>query len=152
VVKRFEPSALNSSICSPATADTVTRALRAVVNTGTATRLKKARLSVAGKTGTARVVLSPDERGGSRDPYSDSQGRKKFQGTFVGFFPADPDEEPKYTILVTVYSYPSHHNFYGGTKPALAVREIVDKIYALDDTWRPELRPTAKVPVMTDEK
>ena len=152
VIKRFEPSSLNSSICSPATADTVTRALRAVVNTGTATRLKNARLSVAGKTGTARVVLSADERGGSRDPYSDSQGRKKFQGTFVGFFPADPDEEPKYTILVTVYSYPSHHNFYGGTKPALAVREIVDKIYALDDTWRPELRPTAKVPLMTDEK
>ena len=146
VLRKFEPSALNASICSPATADTVTRALRAVVNTGTATRLKSAKLSVAGKTGTARVVLSADERGGSKDPYSDAYGRKKFQGTFVGFFPAD---DPKYTILVTVYSYPSHRNFYGGTKPALAVREIVDKIYALDDTWRPELRPTAKVPQMT---
>lgn len=152
VLRKFEPSALNESICSPATADTVTRALRAVVNTGTATRLKSAKLSVAGKTGTARVVLSADERGGSRDPYSDTQGRKKFQGTFVGFFPADEEHDPKYTILVTVYSYPSHRNFYGGTKPALAVREIVDKIYALDDTWRPELRPTAKVPEMTDKK
>ena len=152
VLRKFEPSALNESICSPATADTVTRALRAVVNTGTATRLKSAKLSVAGKTGTARVVLSADERGGSRDPYSDAQGRKKFQGTFVGFFPADEEHDPKYTILVTVYSYPSHRNFYGGTKPALAVREIVDKIYALDDTWRPELRPTAKVPEMTDKK
>ncbi|MBQ9410081.1 MAG: penicillin-binding protein 2 [Bacteroidales bacterium] len=151
VLRKFEPSALNASICSPATADTVTRALRAVVNTGTATRLRNAKLSVAGKTGTARVVLSADERRGSTDPYSDSQGRKKFQGTFVGFFPADPDQEPKYTILVTVYSYPSHRNFYGGTKPALAVREIVDKIYALDNTWRPELRPTAKVPEMTVE-
>ena len=145
VLKRFEPSALNSSICSPATADTVTRALRAVVNEGTATRLRSAKLPVGGKTGTARVVLSPKERGGSSDPYSDIQGRKKFQGTFVGFFPVD---NPKYTILVTVYSYPSHRNFYGGTKPALAVREIVDKLYALDGTWDNEIRPTASVPTM----
>ena len=145
VIKRFEPSALNSSICSPATADTVTRALRSVVNEGTATRLRNAKLSVAGKTGTARVVLSPAERGGSTDPYSDAYGRKKFQGTFVGFFPA---ENPKYTILVTVYSYPSHRNFYGGTMPALAVREIVDKLYALDGEWDQTLKPAASVPVM----
>jgi cell division protein FtsI (penicillin-binding protein 3) len=136
VLRQFKPSELNSCICSPATADTVTRALRAVVNEGTATRLKNAKLPVAGKTGTARVVLSPDERGGSRDPYSDAYGRKKFQGTFVGFFPAD---DPKYTILVTVYSYPSHRNFYGGTKPAMAVRDIVDQLYAIDPEWRPEI-------------
>ena len=136
VLKRYEPSELNSSICSPATADTVTRALRAVVNEGTATRLKKAKLPVAGKTGTARVVLSAEERGSSKDPYTDASGRKKFQGTFVGFFPVD---NPKYTILVTVYSYPSHRNFYGGTKPAMAVRDIVDQIYAIDDEWRPQI-------------
>ena len=145
VIKKFEPSALNSSICSPATADTVTRALRAVVNEGTATRLRSAKLPVAGKTGTARVVLSPKERQGSSDPYSDAYGRKKFQGTFVGFFPADA---PKYTILVTVYSYPSHRNFYGGTKPALAIREIVDKLYALDGEWDAQIKHTGTVPVM----
>ena len=149
VLKRYEPSVLNSSICSPATADTVTRALRAVVNEGTATRLRNAKMAVAGKTGTARVVLSPEERGGSKDPYSDAYGRKKFQGTFVGFFPA---EDPKYTILVTVYSYPSHRNFYGGTKPAMAVKDIVDQLYALDPDWRPELRPTAQVTDLTAQK
>ncbi len=136
VIRKFQPSALNESICSRATADTVTRALRAVVKTGTATRLKAAKLPVAGKTGTARVGLSADERGSSKDPYSDAYGRKKFQGTFVGFFPAD---DPQYTILVTVYSYPSHRNFYGGTKPALAIREIVDKIYAIDPKYRNEI-------------
>ena len=145
VIRRFVPSALNESICSAATADTVTRALRAVVNSGTATRLKGAKLPVCGKTGTARVVLTPEERKGSRDPYTDALGQKKNQGTFVGFFPAD---DPKYTILVTVYSYLSHKSFYGGTMPALAVREIVDKIYALDSDWRPELRRTAAVPDM----
>ncbi len=149
VIKKYEPSALNASICSPATADTVTRALRAVVNTGTATRLKSAKLPVAGKTGTAQVVLTPQERKGNPDPYHDPMGRKKNQGTFVGFFPAD---NPKYTIMVTVYSYLSGKSFYGGTMPALAIREIVDKIYALDDDWRPELHPTATVPVMTEAK
>ncbi len=145
VIKKFEPSALNSSICSPATADTVTRALRAVVNTGTATRLKSAKLSVGGKTGTAQVVLTPQERKGSADPYHDPMGRKKNQGTFVGFFPV---ENPKYTILVTVYSYLSGKSFYGGTMPALAVREIVDKLYALDGEWDQAIKPTAAVPVM----
>ena len=147
VLRQFVPSALNESICSKATADTVTRALRSVVNSGTATRLRSAKLSVCGKTGTAQVVLSPEERKGSSDPYHDTMGRKKNQGTFVGFFPS---EDPKYTILVTVYSYLSGKSFYGGTMPALAVREIVDKIYALDGDWAAEIRPTASVPDMKD--
>ena len=138
VIKKFVPSALNESICSPATADTVTRALRAVVNSGTATRLRGAKLPVAGKTGTARVVLPNGQ-------YSDASGRKKNQGTFVGFFPAD---NPKYTILITVYSYLSNKSFYGGTMPALAVRDIVDQLYALDNEWSPVLHPTDAVPVM----
>jgi len=142
VIKKYVPSALNESICSPATADTVTRALRAVVNSGTGTRLKGAKLPVAGKTGTARVVLPNGQ-------YQDAYGRKKNQGTFVGFFPAD---KPKYTILVTVYSYLSGQSFYGGTMPALAVRDIVDQLYALDEEWRPVLHPTSSVPVMTPEK
>ena len=94
-------------------------------------------------------MLTPEERGGSRDPYMDINGRKKNQGTFVGFFPAD---NPKYTILVTVYSYLSAKSFYGGTMPALAVRDIVDQIYALDSDWRPELHRTASVPDMKAEQ
>ena len=148
VIKRYEPSVLNN-ICSRNTADTVTRALRSVVMDGTATRLRGAKLSVAGKTGTAQVVLTPQERAGSIDPYHDPWGRKKNQGTFVGFFPA---ENPKYTILVTVYSYLSGQSFYGGTLPALAVREIVDKIYALDPEWEKELHRTGNVPVMKQEE
>ena len=146
VVKQYGPSVLNN-ICTRATADTVTRALMAVVNEGTATRLKTARLTVAGKTGTAQVVLTPKERKGNPDPYHDPWGRKKNQGTFVGFFPA---ENPKYTILVTVYSYLSGMSFYGGTKPALAVREIVDNIYAIDDTWSTEVTAAGALPRMAE--
>ena len=146
VVKQYGPSVLNN-ICTRATADTVTRALMAVVDEGTATRLKTAKLTVAGKTGTAQVVLTPKERKGSADPYHDTSGRKKNQGTFVGFFPA---EDPKYTILVTVYSYLSGMSFYGGTKPALAVREIVDNIYAIDDTWADHVASTGTLPTMQE--
>ncbi len=146
VVKQYGPSVLNN-ICTRATADTVTRALMAVVNEGTATRLKSAKLTVAGKTGTAQIVLTPKERKGSTDPYHDPWGRKKNQGTFVGFFPA---EDPKYTILVTVYSYLSGQSFYGGTKPALAVREIVDNIYAIDDAWSGSVASAGALPRMAD--
>ena len=146
VIKEYGPSVLNN-ICTRATADTVTRALKAVVDDGTATRLKNAKLSVAGKTGTAQVVLTAKERKGNPDPYHDPWGRKRNQGTFVGFFPAD---DPKYTILVTVYSYLSGQSFYGGTKPAMAVREIVDNIYAIDDTWSGRVVPTGTLPQMEE--
>ena len=148
VIKQYGPSVLNN-ICTRATADTVTRALMAVVNDGTAKRLKDAKLSVAGKTGTAQIVLTPKERKGNLDPYHDPWGRKKNQGTFVGFFPA---ENPKYTILVTVYSYLSGMSFYGGTKPAMAVREIVDNIYAIDDTWSGRIAPTGALPRMEERQ
>ena len=148
VIKQYGPSVLNN-ICTRATADTVTRALMAVVNDGTAKRLKDAKLSVAGKTGTAQIVLTPKERKGNLDPYHDPWGRKKNQGTFVGFFPA---EAPKYTILVTVYSYLSGMSFYGGTKPAMAVREIVDNIYAIDDTWSGRITPTGTLPRMEERQ
>ena len=146
VIKEYGPAVLNN-ICTRATADTVTRALKAVVDDGTATRLKNAKLSVAGKTGTAQVVLTAKERKGNPDPYHDPWGRKRNQGTFVGFFPAD---DPKYTILVTVYSYLSGQSFYGGTKPAMAVREIVDNIYAIDDTWSGHVAPTGTLPQMEE--
>ena len=148
ILKQYGPSVLNN-ICTRATADTVTRALMAVVNEGTATRLKTAKLTVAGKTGTAQVVLTPKERKGNPDPYHDPWGRKKNQGTFVGFFPA---ENPRYTILVTVYSYLSGMSFYGGTKPALAVREIVDNVYAIDDTWSGRIPSTGSLPRMEERQ
>ena len=145
VVKKLGPAFMND-ICSRATADTVTRALRCVVTNGTGSaNLKKASLPVAGKTGTSHAVLMPDESPRADDPYTDKYGRHKYQGTFVGFFPVD---NPKYTILVTVYSYPSHKNFYGSDLPAKAIRDMVDQIYAIDDGWNETLRPGEAVPAM----
>ena len=143
VKKKYGPGIL-SNICSKATADTLTRALMAVTEEGTAKRLKNARLQVAGKTGTAQVALSPADKPRKGDAYHDEAGRKKNQGTFVGFFPAD---NPKYTILVSVYSFLSHTSFYGGTIPAAAVREIVDNISSIQEDWSEEIRPTAQFAV-----
>ena len=130
VVKKFGPEILNASAFSKATADSLTKALTMVTLEGTgATRLKNAKCTVAGKTGTARMVLDPSERNGSRDPYKDIDGRRKYQATFVGFFPA---EDPQYTAIVTVYTKPTSRSVYGGVIPAMTFRELVDQVWSLD--------------------
>lgn len=146
VVKRFGPEILNGSVFSKATADSLTKALTMVTLEGTgATRLKNAKCVVAGKTGTARMVLDKSERGGSPDPYQDSEGRRKYQATFVGFFPAD---DPQYTAIVTVYTKPTRKSVYGGVIPAMTFREIVDHLWALDSRWGEKVEEKADVPAM----
>jgi cell division protein FtsI (penicillin-binding protein 3) len=145
VKEKLGPSILNASICSRATADTITRGLTAVVQSGTATRLKNTKFKVAGKTGTARIVLDAQDSKTSAGRYTDEWGRKKNQATFVGFFPA---EAPRYSFIVVIYSTLDRESFYGGTLPALAARDIVDGIYAMDPVWMETLEPQAAVPPM----
>lgn len=145
-VKSFGPEILNASAFSKATADSLTKALTLVTLEGTgATRLKNAKCTVAGKTGTARMVLDKEERNGSRDPYQDNEGRRKYQATFVGFFPA---EDPQYTAIVTVYTKPTKQSVYGGVIPAMTFREIVDHLWALDSQWGEALTAMADIPDM----
>lgn len=142
---QFKPEILNGSICSKATADTVTRALKMVTAEGTAKNLRNAKCTVAGKTGTSRMHLSVEERNGSGKAYEDNLGRKKHQATFVGFFPAD---EPKYTAIVVLYTGLIHHNVYGGSIPAKTFKDIVDGVWAHDTCWGEELKERAEVPQM----
>lgn len=132
VCQKRGPSVLNSAICSRAVADTLTRALKAVTEDGTARRLKNAKCSVAGKTGTA-FILFPN---GTRQ---DQFGRHRYQGTFVGFFPA---ENPLYSIICTVYSKPTSHQFQGGGIPAKAVKTVVDAMYSMDPGFRNRIEKT----------
>lgn len=147
------PSVLNASICSRATADTLLRALKAVTSEGTAYRLKGAKLTVAGKTGTARQSLSKDEiEKYGRDPKDNTQtadGSYHNLATFVGFFPAD---NPKYSAIICMNSSLIRGSLYGGVGPASAMREIVDAIYTLDPEWGAEVTAMAKVPVMGEDK
>ncbi len=144
-VKTFKPTLLNGSICSKATADTLTRALTMVTLEGTASRLKNAKCTVAGKTGTSRIHLSKEERAGSRDPYTDINGRKKHQATFVGFFPADA---PKYTAIVVVYTGLMNEDVYGGRIPALTFKDIADELWAYDERWGQGLKKRGEIPQM----
>ena len=129
VVKSRRGPALMSTICSKAVADTITRALKAVTEEGTARRLKDAKCQVAGKTGTSFGTYA----GGS---YKDELGRRKYQGTFVGFFPAD---DPKYSVICTVFSKPTSKSFQGGGIPARAVKGLVNGLYAIDPCFQPRL-------------
>ena len=148
ITNNRKPEILNGAICSKATADSLTRALKMVTLEGTATKLKNAKCEVAGKTGTARIVLDKNERVGSSDPYRSVDEKKKHQGSFVGFFPAD---SPKYTAIVTIWSGLTSQNFYGGTYPAAAFKEIVDAVWSLDAGWGEKLEQGGKVPVMNEK-
>lgn len=141
------PSVLNASICSKATADTMLRAMRAVTSEGTAKRLKGAKLTVAGKTGTSRQVLSKEEidKYGKSSPYVTKDGSYHNLATFVGFFPA---ENPKYSAIVCMKSDLIRGSLYGGVGPAAVMREVVDAIYVLDPEWGNTIISSAKVPQM----
>lgn len=129
VMKKRGPVVLNASICSKAVADTMSRALKAVTEEGTAKRLKDAKCKVAGKTGTSFGTFE----GGT---YEDQQGRRKYQGTFAGYFPAD---EPAYSVICTVYSSPTHKSFQGGGIPARAIKTLIDGLYSMDPAFRTTL-------------
>lgn len=141
------PSVLNASICSKATADTMLRAMRAVTSEGTAKRLKGAKLTVAGKTGTSRQVLFKEEidKYGMSSPYVTKDGSYHNLATFVGFFPA---ENPKYSAIVCMKSDLIRGSLYGGVGPAAVMREVVDAIYVLDPEWGNTIISSAKVPQM----
>ncbi|MBR7005227.1 MAG: transpeptidase family protein [Bacteroidales bacterium] len=141
------PAVLNASICSKATADTLLRAMKAVTSEGTATRLKGAKVQVAGKTGTSRQVLSGEEikKYGMSTPYVTKDGSYHNLATFVGFFPAN---EPKYSAIICLKSYLIRGSVYGGVLPAAAMREIVDALYSIDPSWGKELEPKVAIPQM----
>ncbi len=145
-VKEFKSTILNGSICSRSTADTLTAALKAVAQDGTARRLKNAKCAIAGKTGTARVVLDPEDKPMRGRPYETEEGYKKYQATFVGFFPAD---NPKYSAIVTVYTGLTKSDGYGGgNQPARVFGEVVNNLWALDSSWGTTISERSKMPQM----
>lgn len=148
IVERFEKNGevieerkpeLQSIVCSEATADTLVRALKKVTSCkeGTAsTSMKGVRCDVAGKTGTAWIILERDEKIGARGSYEAADGRRKYQASFAGFFPAD---DPKYSMIVVAYTKLMKGSEGGGNKPAKVFRQIVNEIWAYDPYWQKEV-------------
>ena len=143
IVEKREP-AIQTIVCSEATADTLTRALKKVTKfkegvwaqDGTAARsMRGSKCVVAGKTGTAWIYLEGDEAKGSKDGYHTPSGATRYQASFAGFFPAD---DPKYSMIVTTYSdlRSSGEGEGGSGRPARIFRDIVNEIWTYDPQWQ----------------
>jgi len=135
--KEFPTEIINSSICSPAVLKQVQQALRAVVQKGTARGINDSRYSIAGKTGTARLLFTNSQ---GKKVYSED-GYRKHQASFVGYFPA---EAPKYTVIVVLYSDKTRGNFYGATWAAPVFKKIADKLYVANQDWICEAQPISE--------
>ncbi len=115
-VRELEPQVIKERICSARTLAIVHGMLQGVVDSGTATNLRAAHFSIAGKTGTAQIA-----RNGSYKQHGIS-----YQASFVGYFPADA---PKYSCIVVVNS-PTSSVYYGNVVAGPIFKEIADKIYS----------------------
>lgn len=139
IVREFKPEKLGT-VCSRETAHEMWKAMRGVVTSegGTGFRpFEGCPVAVAGKTGTARIVFPGTGR------YEDKSGRKMHQATFVGFFPYDT---PRYSMIVVIYSEPTHNNFYGGSWSGPVFRKVAEEIYASAVDWQDPLPKKGTMP------
>ena len=130
------PTVVSGSICSKSTLKAVRKALRGVVEEGTAKICNDERYAIAGKTGTARVAIN--------GRYEDSEGYRRHQASFAGYFPAD---DPKYSCIVVLYTGKTRGNFYGATWAAPVFKRIADKIYTSHPEWNQPLHSAGKTPL-----
>ncbi len=126
IIKQFDPQELSGAICSKSTVREAKKALRAVVEHGTAKAINSYKYKISGKTGTARMVM------GSRG-YEDENGYKRHQASFAGFFPSD---NPRYSAIVVFYTNKTKDNFYGGGWAAPVFKKIADRIYESTPDWK----------------
>ena len=118
VIREFEPTVLDESICSQSTVDAAKQSMEAVITEGTGKpAFEGMPFLVAGKTGTAHVA-----DGNIR--YSAGV----YQASFVGYFPAN---DPQYSCIVVVRTRPHSALHYGGQLGAPVFREIATKLYAM---------------------
>jgi cell division protein FtsI (penicillin-binding protein 3) len=118
VVKKFEPEQIGAPIASPEVIAQARVLLEGVVESGTAKSLQNNIFKIAGKTGTAQIAMGGKGYG--------QEGRKKYQASFVGYFPAD---KPKYSCIVVV-SAPSNDAYYGALVAGPIFKQVADKIYS----------------------
>lgn len=118
VVERIRPKVLRNSIASRSTIETVQALLKEVVENGTASNISKTPYGIAGKTGTAQLLVN--------GKYSNN-GEKKYLASFAGYFPAD---KPQYSCIVMVYAPSSGMSYYGNVVAGNVVKAIADRVYA----------------------
>jgi cell division protein FtsI (penicillin-binding protein 3) len=116
VVKKFETEVIDEEIVKMETILKAKRLLEGVVQNGSGKGLNITAFKVGGKTGTAQIAKHGDyKRGGTT-----------YQGSFVGYFPAD---NPLYTCIVIINS-PANGTYYGGLVAGPVFKEIAEKVYS----------------------
>jgi cell division protein FtsI (penicillin-binding protein 3) len=134
VIRQMHPKVLNSSICSEKTLRKVQALLVGVVENGTATNIKSATLSMAGKTGTCKLEYWKPEL-------------KDYQASFAGYFPAD---KPKYSCIVVVTKPKYEIGYYGNVVAAPVFGEIARKVMAYQPDYPQINIGTTQFPVAGD--
>ena len=137
VIRKTKPTILNGSICSKRTIKDVSYALRQVVEGGTGRGLKDLDFKIAGKTGTARMLIDYERNGKHYSSYVDPYGHRAHQASFAGFFPY---EDPKYTAIVVVYGKKGGRDIYGSQYALPVFKEIAQNIYITDGSWRKQIK------------
>ena len=146
IVKKYEPIVLNEQIAGPEAIQKLKTMLEGVVIRGTAKRqFQGCVVNVAGKTGTAQYY----DRVQGYAYHEPGIGRKLYNTTFVGYFPA---EKPRYSCIVMV-SRARGRFWAAGSVSAPGFREIAEKVYATrigtheDDTLAP-VSPVSNEPII----
>jgi len=116
-IRKFQTEVINPSICSKNTLIKAQDMLKGVCIRGTGKSLQNPYYTIAGKTGTA--VIANEDKG-----YT-SEGGKRYQASFCGYFPAD---NPRYSCIVVIVG--PKGAFYGGSVAGPVFRSIADKVYA----------------------
>ena len=117
VVKNYEPVVLKKKICSESTLSILQECLEGVMRDGTGSKLTSSQFTIAGKTGTARILNEQGNYG--------TKGQERYQASFVGYFPAD---KPIYSCIVVI-SAPTK-DIYGAIVSGTVFTAIANKVYA----------------------
>ena len=133
LIKTFPDEVIKNKICSTETLKQVREALKEVVIEGTAKKIGNTEFELAGKTGTAqRLVINPKTNKSVFVIKDQGVEWHAYQATFAGYVPAN---DPKYTIVVVLYSPLMRGDFTGGTYAAPVFKEIAEKLYATGIDW-----------------
>ncbi|MEO5911549.1 MAG: penicillin-binding protein [Pelobium sp.] len=141
-VELFKARTVKEKICSDRTLGLLKEMLEGVVKEGTASTINNPLYKIAGKTGTAQVA----------DGSNGYKGKKKYQASFCGYFPAD---NPKYSMIVVVQN-PTKGSYYAASVAGPVFREISDVIYGSDlemegNPVLPQLVGNTKMPEVKDD-
>ena len=126
LIRTKENPTFPSMNVDPHALQVVRDAMSAAVNSpqGTAFRFRLKEGAFAGKTGTSqvrRITMEERARNLARGTHLDWKYRE--HGLFIGYYPA---ENPKYAISIVL------EHAGGGSKAAMAARDIITKIQELE--------------------